>query len=141
MNHENHEGRTPLFRAKSSAQAQELLRHGANVNQRDKYGKTALFDAIAKFRRDLVEFLISNGADVNVFAKSGTDFDLWAFFEECAFTPLQQALKSFGEASKLLPVTSKSLQAPFGSLQVERMQNYFDIMKLIVPLHFHTNHG
>ena len=127
VNHENHEGRTPLFRAKSSDQGQELLRQGANVNHRDKCSKTALFDAIAKFRRDLVQFLISNGADVNVYAKPGRAFGRWPVFEERVFSPLQQALRSFFKASRLLPVT-------FKSVQVERLENYFEIIKLIVPL-------
>ena len=101
------------------AEMKELLRHGANVNHQDKSGETVLLSAIWPSRRDEVEFLISNGADVNISKNSGED--------SCA--PLQHALSSFRIISKLTP----SVTGNRGTA-VEWIESYFDIIKLIVPL-------
>jgi len=42
-----------------------LLKKGANVNAKDKYGGTALMYAAVKGHKEVVELLIENGADVN----------------------------------------------------------------------------
>jgi len=49
----------------------ELLRSGANVNTRDRYGQTALMLAAHRGSREIVELLIASGADLNVTAKYG----------------------------------------------------------------------
>ena len=130
VNHQSSCDQTPLFRATNVAQMNELLRHGANVNHQDKSGETALFDAIWKSRRDMVECLISNGADVNIVTKSaGEQCGLWAVFKEYSFTPLKQALTALIKMSNLTPSTFKSGRDP-----VELIESYFDIIKRIVPL-------
>jgi ankyrin repeat protein len=46
-----------------------LLRSGADVNARDRYGQTALMLAAHHGHREIVEILIGRGADLNVTAK------------------------------------------------------------------------
>ena len=43
-----------------------LLEHGADVNAKDDYGRTALAEASRRGRRKVVELLLNHGADVNV---------------------------------------------------------------------------
>ena len=112
VNHQDHFDQTPLFRATNVAESKALLRHGVNVNHRDQFGQTALFYAICRSRRDLVEFLISYGADVNIYTRAGKGLDFWAEYKECSFTPLQQAMRSFIEMSKLKPSTAEYREAP-----------------------------
>ena len=92
VNHQSNFGRTPLFRAANVAQLNELLRHGANVNHQNAFGETALLNAILESRRNVVEFLVSNGADVNISTTSGEKCDVWAKYKDNSCTPLQQAL-------------------------------------------------
>lgn len=47
------------------------MKHGANVNHKDKDGKTALGIAVEKGFGKIVEILIQNGADKNVSGKDG----------------------------------------------------------------------
>ena len=119
---------TPLFYAANIAAAQQLLKHGASVNHQNKFGETALFDAILKSRLDVVQFLTSDGADVNISTKSGKYFHSSAVFKAYSFTPLQQTLKSLFILNLPLSIF-ESHPAP-----IRRMENYFDIIKLIVPL-------
>lgn len=58
-------GRTPLFLASAEGQLQVmqvLVKNKADVNVRDKNGKTPLMRAIEAEKRDVIEFLRSNGA-------------------------------------------------------------------------------
>ena len=129
VNHENYSGQTPVFHmyVASIDIEKELLRHGANVNHRDTTGITALFGAILNERRDLVEFLISNGADVNISRKASTG----VIFESSSygFTPLHTALRVFNGFKYRSLVGDDRLNP-----RIVRIQDYFDIIKLIVPL-------
>jgi uncharacterized protein len=49
----------------------ELLRAGADVDARDRYGQTGLMLAAHRGHRDVVEALVAAGADLNVTAKYG----------------------------------------------------------------------
>ena len=121
---------TPLFFPATVDEAKELLWHGADVNHRARlHGETALFHAIWRLQRDVVECLISSGADVNVFTRAGKPIDYLEKYTDCSFTPLQEALRSFVQMSKLKHSRAESRQAP-----VQRIENYFDIVKLMVPL-------
>jgi ankyrin repeat protein len=42
-----------------------LLKHGADINQADDEGRTALFKVVNKGYRDIVKLLLDHGADVN----------------------------------------------------------------------------
>ena len=46
-----------------------LIREGADVNARDRYGQTALMIAAKNGRSRLVQFLVDQGADLNHTAK------------------------------------------------------------------------
>lgn len=46
-----------------------LLKGGANINQRNKLGKSALHYAAEKGRVEMVKLLLDNGADINAVAK------------------------------------------------------------------------
>jgi len=43
----------------------ELLNHGANIENYDKNGRTALFDAVVNGNIELARLLIDHGANVN----------------------------------------------------------------------------
>ena len=49
----------------------ELLRRGADVDARDRYGQTALMRAARAGHRELVEVLVAKGARLDVTAKFG----------------------------------------------------------------------
>ena len=130
VNHQDCYDQTPLFyRHEASIDVTvELLRHGANVNHRDKTGRTTLFDAILNYRQDLVEILISNGADVNINRASNESVENTKY-SCCGLTPLQTALKSFNKLRLFILFDDET-----PAHRVQRLQNYFDIIKLIVPL-------
>lgn len=44
---------------------QKALKHGASVNHRDQYGRTALFEAARHGSIEIVQCLVEHGADVN----------------------------------------------------------------------------
>lgn len=59
---------SPLFMAAKTADvaaAERLLAAGADVNAQDKYHQTPLVIAVANGHRDMVEFLLAHGANVN----------------------------------------------------------------------------
>ena len=125
VNHEDRFGQTPLFCAENRAHAEELLRYGATVNHMCKLGDTALFEAIRRSRLDVVELLISNGADVNIYTRN----DAWSLGKIRSITPLLQALRALFGSQVLIPGRPKRCQ-----FAAERIENYFDIIKLIAPL-------
>ncbi|EAX92680.1 ankyrin repeat protein, putative [Trichomonas vaginalis G3] len=45
--------------------AEYLLSHGANVNEKNKYGETVLHKAIKNNNKEMAEFLLSHGANIN----------------------------------------------------------------------------
>ena len=51
-----------------------LLEHRADVNLRDKYGTSALYDAVCNNNENLVELLIENNADVSIQDSEGDSF-------------------------------------------------------------------
>lgn len=53
---------TALFQVANTATMKWLIDHGADVNHRDKYGRTALFFA----KPEMVDLLIDHGADMNI---------------------------------------------------------------------------
>ena len=124
------DGWTALFAAVKvidTSAAKLLLKHGANVNHREKkYGLTALFMAIENKHKDMVELLILYGADVNVYAKR------YRFSLGVGYSPLWAVLRSFNR-----PPASKSLWYGYTPrLDMESAkEDYADcvyILKLIV---------
>lgn len=55
----------------NTEEVKELLSQGANPNATDKYGKTALFDAVRSQNLEVVKLLIEAGGDVNAKDRSG----------------------------------------------------------------------
>ncbi|MBO7244293.1 MAG: ankyrin repeat domain-containing protein [Alphaproteobacteria bacterium] len=51
--------------------AELLIRYGANINAKDKNGKTPLMEAVQQRSFGAVKFLIQNGADVNLADEKG----------------------------------------------------------------------
>lgn len=49
-----------------------LVEHGANVNEKDKFGDTALHLAIRNQNIDLIKYFISKGADLNIIGRDQT---------------------------------------------------------------------
>ena len=65
---------TPLHIAASRAGIEnmvQLIKHGADIEARDNYGRTALYFAAQSVNPDIVKYLISRGADVNARANDG----------------------------------------------------------------------
>ncbi|CAG0903091.1 unnamed protein product, partial [Cyprideis torosa] len=58
--------RSPLHQAESAETAELLIQKGAEVNAKDRRGKTPLFVAIENNRHSVVEVLLANGADPNI---------------------------------------------------------------------------
>ncbi|KAH7087688.1 ankyrin repeat-containing domain protein [Paraphoma chrysanthemicola] len=78
---------TPLHYAVDLSFAELLHKYGADICAKDKNGKAPLHTACEHWRRDIVEFLLANGANVNV---NETD-------AEKGWTPLLFALCSDSE--------------------------------------------
>jgi ankyrin repeat protein len=53
--------------AGTSASVEALLEKGANINDRDRTGRTALHAAISNGKVTLIPFLLDNGADVDAY--------------------------------------------------------------------------
>jgi ankyrin repeat protein len=51
--------------------AERLLAEGVDINERDRYGNTALMLAALYGRAELVRFLVQHGAELDVTAKYG----------------------------------------------------------------------
>ena len=60
-----------LIRSGDSNEISRLIKDGAKVNSLDEYGVSPLAYAVALLHPELVEFLIDNGADVNLPNKDG----------------------------------------------------------------------
>ena len=54
-----------------TTQIKDLILQGADVNTQDEYGSTALHFATANGVKELVEFLIAKGVDVNICRNAG----------------------------------------------------------------------
>lgn len=61
-----HERRDNSVRMKDYFRAREILANGQDINTKDKYGKTLLFNACWRYDEAEVEFLLENGADPNL---------------------------------------------------------------------------
>lgn len=61
----NKDGRTPLFSSENKDEAQLLINNGADVNAKDKQGRTPLTEAVVKRNRVLVHLFIDSDADIN----------------------------------------------------------------------------
>ena len=72
----------------------ELIKEGADVNERDARGQTALMWAVQYEHTELVELLIANGADVNAKDNDGWTALIWA--ARCGHTETVKPLKKHG---------------------------------------------
>jgi ankyrin repeat protein len=70
-----------------------LLRKKAKPNTMDTYGRSALAYAIENGQEDMVELLIANGADVNLYHESDPDRERWSKLVP-GFRPLVIAARS-----------------------------------------------
>lgn len=64
-------GRTPLHTVKNADIAEYLLSHSANINTKDKDHRTPLHHATSSGRTEIVTVLLEHGADVNIKDKLG----------------------------------------------------------------------
>jgi ankyrin repeat protein len=72
---------TPLFLAAGSGNAEAvrfLIRQGADVNARERFGQTALSEAAFYGNVAVIKELLKNGADVNAVGNDGTALDVAA---------------------------------------------------------------
>ncbi len=70
-------GETPLhalaYKAKDIDVLEYFISNGVDINQKNKDGKSALINAIARNSVDIVSFLLDNGADVSIKDKNGNN--------------------------------------------------------------------
>lgn len=63
-------GHSPLYKAAITNNdlhmVKLLVENGANINQKDKYGESILYEATAYENIEIVKFLVDNGVDVNI---------------------------------------------------------------------------
>ncbi|CAG0900339.1 unnamed protein product, partial [Cyprideis torosa] len=69
-------GRSPLHDVTLPETAQRLIEKKGNVNAKNRDGKTPLHFAVERSLHPVVEVLLANGADPNMFDKSGHDAKL-----------------------------------------------------------------
>ena len=104
------DGRTALHLAvekNDKASLAKLLRVGANPDQPDNIGQTALFEAITRKRVDLVELLANGGASLNIMDdKQRTPLD-WAIEQNCD-TAFVARLKYLGAKPDPAPETKRT---------------------------------
>jgi len=55
----------------SMAKLQKMIEQGADVNAKDKDGRTPLMYAVMYNRKEFISILLENGADVNAFDRTG----------------------------------------------------------------------
>lgn len=72
------------FNGASVSEVTELIKSGANVNARDKEGKTPIMFA-ARFCKDsiIIKILIDNGADITANSKAGMSVCCYAMLNDC----------------------------------------------------------
>ncbi len=70
--------RTTLHTAPNWNVAQRLIKEGADVNAKDRFGLTPLHTAVRASRKDVVEVLIAHGADVDARSDHGQTPLFWA---------------------------------------------------------------
>lgn len=59
--------------ARDSAQIRDLVRQGMNINARDRFGKTPLYNKIIDNNLPAIKFLVENGANIDLGVKSKED--------------------------------------------------------------------
>jgi ankyrin repeat protein len=74
----NADGRTPLTLASTEAMASMLLAHGAEPNQTDEHGRTALSYAVERRAQALIRLFLDQGAQVNQADSEGRTPLIWA---------------------------------------------------------------
>jgi ankyrin repeat protein len=58
--------------------ADALIKSGANVDKRDKQGRTPIMYAVQENNKDMVALLIAGGADINLFSPDKVSAMRWA---------------------------------------------------------------
>lgn len=66
LNQFDEKGETPIFLAKAAEIIKLFVTNGANINIKNKFGKTPIFKYTIQNNTELLEEAIKNGADVNV---------------------------------------------------------------------------
>ena len=67
-----------LCESGDARRVEEAIMNGANVNAKNKYGKTALMEAARNKHADVAELLLKHGADVNAKDNNGSTALMWA---------------------------------------------------------------
>ena len=83
-----------LCRARDTVKVAEAIRNGANVNAKNKDGRTALFWAVLYDRTEIVRVLLQNGANVNAKDNNGDTALMWA--TGFGHTETADLLRSYG---------------------------------------------
>lgn len=103
---------THLLEAITSRNKQKailLIKKGADINAKDRYGKTALHNASQWGKPETVQLLIKKGADVNaksIFGETALQKAVefakrdWSVEEEKCFSEVFQILKNAGAKEK-----------------------------------------
>ncbi|MGB8354001.1 MAG: ankyrin repeat domain-containing protein [Chthoniobacteraceae bacterium] len=68
VNARAHDGGTPLHMARDKDMIKFLLAHGAGINAKDNGNETLLDRVAAAGQRELVDFLVADGADFTIYA-------------------------------------------------------------------------
>ena len=100
-----HELMTPLHLVRNLEIAQNLIDHGAQVDERDSMGRTPLMCCVSIGKLDIAEYLISHGADIFAEDNAGLNVIHYAATPEI-FNFLSEKglkLKSVAEALHMLP--------------------------------------
>ena len=124
-------GHTPLMRAAldgNTKRVKELIRQGADINQRDDNGRTALMFAVINTHYETLKVLLEYGADVN--AKSNRGGTALMGAASAGDLRIVQALLGKGvDLHARLPETNESAEtfaASHGYAEIARLLSQID---------------
>ncbi len=98
VNSKNKYGETPLFEVVDQKIAEMLLAKGAEINKEGRDGETPLFNAVYRGNKELVKILLDHGAQVNVQKKNNGE------------TPLHMVIRQMPPGFDLSPQKTKDFE-------------------------------